>query len=106
MDTPGIREIQLADSETGVSETFADIEALAENCRFNDCQHQTEPGCAVQAAIEGGSLESRRFTNYQKLLREQAHNGATLAKQRAQYKQLSKMGRNVASEKRKRQQGY
>jgi ribosome biogenesis GTPase len=106
MDTPGMREIQLADSEAGVSETFADIEALAESCRFNDCQHQTEPGCAVQAAIEGGSLELRRFTNYQKLLREQAHNGATLAKVRAQNKQFGKMVRNVVGEKRKRQQGY
>ncbi|WP_440888987.1 ribosome small subunit-dependent GTPase A [Vibrio sp. WZ-1] len=106
MDTPGMREIQLADSETGVSETFADIEALAESCRFNDCQHQTEPGCAVQSAIEDGLLETRRFTNYQKLLREQAYNGATLAKQRVQNKQFGKMVRNVVGEKRKRQQGY
>ncbi|MGI9946997.1 ribosome small subunit-dependent GTPase A [Vibrio hyugaensis] len=106
MDTPGMREIQLADCEAGVSETFSDIEALAEQCRFGDCQHQTEPGCAVQAAIEDGTLEMRRFTNYQKLLREQAHNGATLAKKRAQSKQFGKMVRNVVGEKRKRQQGY
>jgi ribosome biogenesis GTPase len=106
MDTPGMREIQLTDCEAGVSETFSDIEALAEQCRFGDCQHQTEPGCAVQAAIEDGTLEMRRFTNYQKLLREQAHNGATLAKKRAQSKQFGKMVRNVVGEKRKRQQGY
>ncbi|WP_104023966.1 ribosome small subunit-dependent GTPase A [Vibrio hyugaensis] len=106
MDTPGMREIQLADCEAGVSETFSDIEVLAEQCRFGDCQHQTEPGCAVQAAIEDGTLEMRRFTNYQKLLREQAHNGATLAKKRAQSKQFGKMVRNVVGEKRKRQQGY
>ncbi|WP_045498633.1 ribosome small subunit-dependent GTPase A [Vibrio hyugaensis] len=106
MDTPGMREIQLADCEAGVNETFSDIEALAEQCRFGDCQHQTEPGCAVQVAIEDGTLEMRRFTNYQKLLREQAHNGATLAKKRAQSKQFGKMVRNVVGEKRKRQQGY
>ncbi|CAH1540980.1 Small ribosomal subunit biogenesis GTPase RsgA 2 [Vibrio jasicida] len=106
MDTPGMREIQLTDCEAGVSETFSDIEALAEQCRFGDCQHQTELGCAVQAAIEDGTLEMRRFTNYQKLLREQAHNGATLAKKRAQSKQFGKMVRNVVGEKRKRQQGY
>ncbi len=106
MDTPGMREIQLADCEAGVSETFADVEALADNCRFNDCQHQTEPGCAVQAAIEDGSLELRRFTNYQKLLREQAHNGASLAEQRAQNKQFGKMVRSIVDGKRKRQQSY
>lgn len=106
MDTPGMREIQLADCEAGVSETFADVEALAENCRFSDCQHQTEPGCAVQAAIEDGTLEMRRFTNYLKLLREQAHNGATLAEQRAQSKQFGKMVRSIVGEKRKHQRGY
>nr|WP_241214424.1 ribosome small subunit-dependent GTPase A [Vibrio alfacsensis] len=106
MDTPGMREIQLADCEAGVSETFADIEALAENCRFSDCQHQTEPGCAVQTAIEDGSLELRRFTNYQKLLREQAHNGASLAEQRAQNKQFGKMVRSTIDGKRKRQHGF
>ncbi|HDM8151934.1 TPA: ribosome small subunit-dependent GTPase A [Vibrio harveyi] len=106
MDTPGMREIQLADCEAGVSETFADVEALADNCRFNDCQHQTEPGCAVQAAIEDGSLELRRFTNYQKLLREQAHNGVSLAEQRAQNKQFGKMVRSIVDGKRKRQQSY
>ncbi len=106
MDTPGMREIQLADCEAGVSETFADVEALADNCRFNDCQHQTEPGCAVQAAIEDGSLELRRFTNYKKLLREQAHNGASLAEQRAQNKQFGKMVRSIVDGKRKRQQSY
>ncbi|CAE6937786.1 hypothetical protein ACOMICROBIO_GDFFDHBD_03007 [Vibrio sp. B1REV9] len=96
----------MADCEAGVSETFADIEALAENCRFSDCQHQTEPGCAVQTAIEDGSLEMRRFTNYQKLLREQAHNGASLAEQRAQNKQFGKMVRSTIDGKRKRQQGF
>lgn len=106
MDTPGMREIQLADCETGVSETFSDITELAEHCHFSDCQHVSEPGCEVQAAIEDGSLELRRLNNYQKLLREQAINGATLAEKRDKDKQFGKMVRSVMSEKRKRQQSY
>ncbi len=106
LDTPGMREIQLADCEAGVSETFSDITQLAEHCHFSDCQHQTEPGCAVQAAIEKGDLDVRRFNNYQKLLREQAMNGATLAQQRAKHKRFGKLVRNVMNEKRKRQQNY
>lgn len=106
LDTPGMREIQLVDCETGVSETFADITELAEHCHFGDCQHLTEPGCAVQAAIEDGTLELRRFNNYQKLLREQAINGATLAEKRHKDKQFGKMVRSVMSDKRKQQQNY
>ncbi|WP_182019589.1 ribosome small subunit-dependent GTPase A [Vibrio diabolicus] len=106
IDTPGMRELQLADCEVGVSEAFSDIEVLAQRCRFGDCQHQAEPGCAVQAAIENGKLEVRRFNNYQKLLREQAFNGATLAEQRAQSRQFGKLTRNAMSDKRRRQQSY
>ncbi|MEH0664774.1 ribosome small subunit-dependent GTPase A [Vibrio scophthalmi] len=105
LDTPGMREIQLADCEDGVSETFADVASLAKACRFGDCQHQSEPGCAVQQAISNGKLDERRFNNYQKLLREQAHNGATLAQQRAQSKQFGKMVRRVMGEKQKRRNG-
>lgn len=106
MDTPGMREIQLTDCETGVSETFSDITELAEHCHFGDCQHLTEPGCSVRAAIEDGKLELRRLNNYQKLLREQAINGATLAEKRDKDKQFGKMVRSVMSDKRKRQQSY
>ena len=106
IDTPGMRELQLADCEAGVSETFSDITQLAEHCRFGDCHHDSEPGCAVQAAIENGTLEQRRFKNYQKLLREQRNNGATLAEQRARNRQFGKLVRNTMSEKRKRYQDY
>ncbi|WP_394240433.1 ribosome small subunit-dependent GTPase A [Vibrio astriarenae] len=102
IDTPGMRELQLADCEQGVSETFADIETLASQCRFSDCSHQSEPGCAIQTALDTGELELRRFNNYLKLLREQRHNGATLAEQRAHDKQLGKMYRSVQGESRKR----
>ncbi|MFW7526436.1 ribosome small subunit-dependent GTPase A [Vibrio ostreicida] len=90
LDTPGMRELQLADCAHGVSETFADIEALALRCRFSDCQHQSEPGCQILAALERGELTQRRLDNYHKLLREQAHNSRTLAEQRAYFKQWHK----------------
>lgn len=75
------------------------------HCRFSDCHHESEPGCKIRAAIESGELSERRFTNYQKLLREQARNGASLAEQRANNKQLSKMYRNVQSESRNIKKG-
>jgi ribosome biogenesis GTPase len=65
-----MREIQIWSSDTGLQETFADIEALAENCRFRNCQHETEPGCAVQQALVEGKLDYSRFLNYQKLQKE------------------------------------
>jgi ribosome biogenesis GTPase / thiamine phosphate phosphatase len=71
MDTPGLREMQLWDAEDGVAQTFADIDTLAAQCRFADCRHETEPGCAVLAAVSAGELEAARLENRRKLLREQ-----------------------------------
>ncbi|MBD2119338.1 ribosome small subunit-dependent GTPase A [Trichocoleus sp. FACHB-262] len=73
VDTPGMRELQLWSAAEGLQETFADIEELAQQCRFRDCQHTTEPGCAVQEAIEQGLLDPTRFFSYQKLQRELDH---------------------------------
>lgn len=70
IDTPGLRGVGLWDAETGVGQVFSEIEDLAEGCRFHDCAHETEPGCAVLAAIEDGSLPERRMDSYRKLLRE------------------------------------
>lgn len=70
IDTPGLREIQLWAGEDALGQAFADIEELAVGCRFNDCQHLEEPGCAVRLAIEEGRLDKRRFESYRKLLRE------------------------------------
>ena len=70
IDTPGMRELQMWTGNEGLQETFADITSLAACCRFRDCQHQNEPGCAVQQAIGEGTLEVRRFQNYQKLQQE------------------------------------
>ncbi|NUO79673.1 ribosome small subunit-dependent GTPase A [candidate division KSB1 bacterium] len=73
MDTPGMRELQLWSSGEGLGDTFEDILALAGQCRFRDCQHQAEPGCAVQAALEDSTLDSRRYESYLKLQKEIAY---------------------------------
>jgi ribosome biogenesis GTPase len=70
MDTPGMRELQLWDVDEGVEETFSDVDQLATACRFPDCEHETEPGCAVRAAVTEGRLASERLVSYQKLLSE------------------------------------
>lgn len=106
LDTPGMRELQIANCESGVSQTFADIESLISQCRFANCQHQNEPGCAVRIAIEQGDLDPRRLSNYEKLLNEQARNSASLHEKRAKDKALSKMYKRVQTGKRHEKKGY
>lgn len=72
IDTPGMRELHLWATADAVDEAFGDIEALANACRFSDCSHDREPGCAIRAAL-GTTLDEARFANYQKLVREQAY---------------------------------
>nr|WP_085522787.1 ribosome small subunit-dependent GTPase A [Tuberibacillus sp. Marseille-P3662] len=72
IDTPGMRELQLWDSIDGIDHSFSDIEALARECKFNDCRHDSEPGCAVKAAIKDGQLDQGRYDSYVKLQRELA----------------------------------
>lgn len=90
LDTPGMRELQVVDSEVGINRSFDDISSLAEQCRFSNCQHLTEPGCAVRAEIEAGRLDQRRLENYQKLLLEQARNSESLAEKRQTDRALGK----------------
>ncbi|MGW2032621.1 ribosome small subunit-dependent GTPase A [Streptomyces sp. NPDC001811] len=70
IDTPGLRGVGLFDAGTGVGQVFTEIEELAERCRFHDCAHESEPGCAVRSAVEDGELPQRRLESYRKLLRE------------------------------------
>src|SRR5262249_5084027 len=77
IDTPGMREFQLSagtaddgDTTGGIDAVFADIEQLAEECRFSDCTHRSEPGCAVRDAVEQGQLEVDRLESYEKLTKE------------------------------------
>jgi ribosome biogenesis GTPase len=89
IDTPGLRGIAMFGADEGIDRTFPDIEELAGQCRFSDCSHDTEPGCAVTAAIESGALPSRRLESYRKLLREQewmaSRTDARLAAQRLRH---------------------
>ncbi|MFI5542138.1 ribosome small subunit-dependent GTPase A [Streptomyces sp. JL4002] len=70
IDTPGLRGVGLWDAESGVGQVFSEIEEYAERCRFHDCAHVAEPGCAVLAAVDAGELAERRLESYRKLLRE------------------------------------
>ena len=73
IDNPGLREIQLWSSEEGIIKTFQDIDELSRQCRFRDCIHDSEPGCAIKQAVESGQLSQERLDNYKKLLREQEY---------------------------------
>lgn len=95
IDTPGMRELQLWDTEEGLSQSFSDVEALTEGCRFSDCQHSNEPGCAIRQAILNGNLDEARFNSYIKLQKELAYlarkedKRAALA-EKAKWKKISK----------------
>jgi ribosome biogenesis GTPase len=105
IDTPGLRGVGLWDAESGVSQVFAEIGALARDCRFHDCSHQSEPGCAVLAALEDGTLSHRRLESYRKLLRENAWIASRTdqrlrAELRREWKQRSAAGREMYERKR------
>ncbi|WP_244244067.1 ribosome small subunit-dependent GTPase A [Marilutibacter alkalisoli] len=94
IDTPGMRELKPT-GEEDVTESFADIEALAEQCRFRDCAHAREPGCAVRAAIESGRLDPQRFANYLKLRDEVAGAADKLANRLAQKQDAKVQGKTL-----------
>ena len=73
IDTPGMRELQLWRTSDSLEDTFADVEGLIQDCRFRNCSHQAEPGCAIQRGLEIGELSTQRWANYQKLQKEQAY---------------------------------
>lgn len=100
IDTPGIRELQLWDSGEGLRRTFTDIDSLAAECRFADCGHGSEPGCAVLAAVEAGQLDPARLESYHKLVREQRYlelkvDGGLRAEQRRQWRVIHKAMRKM-----------
>jgi ribosome biogenesis GTPase len=91
IDTPGMRELRLVDAEAGVHEVFGDITELAASCKFNDCAHVTEPGCAIRAAIAAGDLDPDRIERWRKLEKENRFNTATVGENRGHLKRLQKM---------------
>ncbi|WP_029183096.1 ribosome small subunit-dependent GTPase A [Streptomyces clavuligerus] len=107
IDTPGLRGVGLFDAGTGVGQTFAEIEELARECRFHDCGHHTEPGCAVAAAVEDGSLPVRRLESYRKLLRENQYmvaktDARVRSELRREWRRKGEQGRAAAALKRGR----
>ncbi|HLM66783.1 MAG TPA: ribosome small subunit-dependent GTPase A, partial [Longimicrobium sp.] len=104
IDTPGMRELQLWTADAGLDAAFADVEALATRCRFGDCGHDGEPGCAVQAAAQSGALDPERLASWQRLRRELAwlairQDGAAAAQERARVKTTQRAYRDYMRRK-------
>ncbi|MCB1176265.1 MAG: ribosome small subunit-dependent GTPase A [Leptospiraceae bacterium] len=101
IDTPGMREIGLTSEEEGLIDTFEDIYNLENECRYNNCTHISEEGCAVLGAIESGELSLKSFENFQKMKREQEHFSMNNYERRSKDKKFGKMVKKVMSEKKK-----
>lgn len=100
IDTPGMRELQLWGTESGLQDSFSDVEELARQCRFSDCQHEQEPGCAVQKALEEGLMAKARFDSYLKLKKELAYlsrkvNQVEALAEKAKWKKIHQMQKSV-----------
>jgi ribosome biogenesis GTPase len=102
IDVPGMRELRVAELDQSIGAVFEDIQLLARQCRFADCRHETEPGCAVLRAIQENRIDSRRLANYKKLMRENTLATATLAEKRSQGREFAKMVKEGKRIKQKR----
>lgn len=101
MDTPGMRELKVGAVEAGVSAVFTDVEALARACRFRDCKHRGDEGCALSAAVASGRIEERRVRSYLKLLREAANAARTEQERRALDRKFGRMHRALPDKRRR-----
>lgn len=99
LDTPGMRELQLTDATSGIEEVFADLHDLSTQCKFNDCKHDTEPGCAVTAALERGEIDAPRMARWRKLMAEEEFNSASLAQRKSKDKVLGKTIKQIKKTK-------
>ncbi|OAO01615.1 ribosome small subunit-dependent GTPase A [Sphingomonadales bacterium EhC05] len=106
LDTPGMRELQLTEAASGIGELFEDIHDLSTQCRFGDCQHITEPGCAILMAIENGEIDKARLGRWRKLKAEEAYNSASLAERRTKDKAFGKMVRRAKNLKNAKDWGH
>ncbi len=105
VDTPGLRELALLDDGTGLAGAFSDVDALALRCRFRDCAHHTEPGCAVLGAVETGDLDGERLEAWRHLARESAYlarrdDKRLMSQERARWKAIGKAGTEAMKRKR------
>ncbi len=94
VDTPGMRELRLSEAADGIEAVFADIAEIAASCRFSDCKHETEPGCAIKAALESGDIDPDRLRRWQKLEREEQHNAEAIHVAHARFKRLGKQAKS------------
>lgn len=101
LDTPGMRELQLTDSAAGLETVFADFYDLATRCKFNDCRHETEPGCAILKAVGDGTLDEARLARWKKLAAEDAFNTASLSERRTKDRAFGKAIRSIQKHNRK-----
>ncbi len=101
IDTPGMRALKLIDNADGIAAVFEEITDAATRCRFADCTHESEPGCAVQAAIASGDLDAARLARWRKLLREEAYNTESVSQARKREKQFGKGVSKAMSDKQK-----
>ncbi len=101
LDTPGMRELQMTDTADGIADVFADLHALSKGCKFKDCQHETEPGCAVLAAVEEGTIDKARLKRWRKLVLEERYNSSTLAERRSKDKAFGRMVREAVKLKKR-----
>lgn len=101
IDTPGMREVGLTDQGEGIEITYDKISELASECKYSDCTHTNETGCAVLAAIDAGELSAEVFENFQKLKREQEHFSSTVHEKRQRDKDFGKMIKSVLREKKR-----
>jgi len=101
IDTPGMRELQLVDVAEAIEDVFSDVAELAEGCRFADCSHTTEPGCAVLAAIESDELDAARLKRYRKLLSEDRRNSESLVERHTRDRATGKLYKSIIAGKRR-----
>lgn len=102
IDTPGMREVGLIDADEGLGEVFADIDELALACRFRDCAHGGEPGCAVADAVASGALDAGRLARWQGLVAENDRSSLSVAEVRARQKRFGKLVREATEERRRK----
>ena len=102
IDTPGMREVGVVQNIQGIELTYDKITELAQQCRFNDCTHQVEKGCAILAALEDGELSSDLYENYQKLKREQEHFSSTVKEKREKDRSMGKLYKSIIKAKQER----
>ena len=98
IDTPGMRELGMWDVSEGLGDAFADVEAFIGKCRFSDCKHETEPGCAIKTAIDSGELDSSRWESYRKLKEETVDKAEMLRRKNEWSKGVAKFSRSRSKE--------